>query len=90
MRHQKKEAIINDITMVDSQEGEGALPNNLITLRATKKEELEALLLSKEVYWRQKAKVGWAKEGDCNFRYFHRIPNRRKKKLIKSLVIRKE
>ena len=72
--------------MIDSLKSEGPLTNELASLRAPKKMELEELLLREEVHWRQIFRVKWAKEGDCNFKFFHIIANGRKKKFTKSLV----
>lgn len=32
---------------------------------------LSELLLHEEVYWKQRAKMFWIKEGDTNSRFFH-------------------
>ena len=48
------------------------------------------MLLKEEVHWRQKSRVKWIKEGDCNSKFFHRIANgRRSRKFIKSLISEK-
>ncbi|RVW80650.1 hypothetical protein CK203_044356 [Vitis vinifera] len=40
-----------------------------------------------EVQWRQKSRVKWIKEGDCNSKFFHRVATgRRSRKFIKSLI----
>ena len=50
------------------------------------KKELEELLLREEVHWRQKARVKWVREGDCNSKFFHKVVNgRRNRKFIKIL-----
>ncbi|RVW47845.1 hypothetical protein CK203_092926 [Vitis vinifera] len=37
-------------------------------------------------HWRQKAKVKWVKEGDCNSKFYHKVANgRRNRKYIKEL-----
>ena len=63
---------------------EGNLTPKLSALRALSKGELEELLLKEEMYWRQKARVKWIREG----KYFHKVVNgRRNRKFIKSLVL---
>ena len=45
------------------------------------------MLLKEEVQWRQKSRVKWIKEGDCNSKFFHRVATgRRSRKFIKSLI----
>ena len=46
-------------------------------LRALRKGELEELLLKEEVHWRQKARVTWVKEGNCNSKFLRRVVNGR-------------
>ena len=60
---------------------------DLVSERTLRRRELEDLLLKEEVQWRQKSKVKWIKEGDCNSKFFHRMTTRRRnKKFIKSLI----
>ena len=55
--------------------------------RTLKRRELEDVLLKEEVQWRQKSRVKWIKEGDCNSKFFHRVATgRRSRKFIKSLI----
>ncbi|RVW16209.1 Transposon TX1 uncharacterized 149 kDa protein [Vitis vinifera] len=55
-------------------------------LKEKKKRELEELILREEIHWRQKAKVKWVKEGDCNSKFYHKVANgRRNRKYIKEL-----
>ncbi|RVW99807.1 LINE-1 retrotransposable element ORF2 protein [Vitis vinifera] len=48
--------------------------------------ELEEIILREEIHWRQKAKVKWVKDGDCNSKLLHKVANgRRNKNFIKFL-----
>ena len=42
--------------------------------------------MREEIHWRQKVRVKWVKEGDCNSKFFHKVANgRRNRKFIKEL-----
>ncbi|RVX09479.1 Transposon TX1 uncharacterized 149 kDa protein [Vitis vinifera] len=70
----------------DAIEQEGGLNSDLLSQRASRKGELEELMLREEIHWRQKAKVKWVKEGDCNSKFYHKVANgRRNRKYIKEL-----
>lgn len=43
------------------------------------KEKLNSLLLNKETYWKQRAKIFWLREGDDNTKFFHSSATARKK-----------
>lgn len=43
------------------------------------KEKLGNLLLREEIYWKQRAKQFWLREGDKNTRFFHSMASARKK-----------
>lgn len=50
--------------------------------------DMEQILKAEEMFWHQKAKCKWLKEGYENMRFFHKIANRRKRKnMISSLVM---
>ncbi|KAJ9691733.1 hypothetical protein PVL29_013809 [Vitis rotundifolia] len=67
-------------------EQEGGLSPELLIQRALRKGELEELILREEIHWRQKVRVKWVKEGDCNSKFFHKVANgRRNRKFIKVL-----
>ncbi|RVW46188.1 Transposon TX1 uncharacterized 149 kDa protein [Vitis vinifera] len=64
----------------------GGLTSDLLRQRASRKGELEELILRDEIHWRQKARVKWVKEGDCNTKFYHKVANgRRNRKYIKEL-----
>ncbi|RVW96745.1 putative mitochondrial protein [Vitis vinifera] len=72
---------------IDLIEQEGNLNLDLVSKRTLRRREVEDLLLKEEVHWRQKSRVKWIKEGDCNSKFFHRMANGRgSRKFIKSLI----
>ncbi|RVW90756.1 Transposon TX1 uncharacterized 149 kDa protein [Vitis vinifera] len=83
---EKKKSILNDLANFDAIEQEGGLNPDLLSQRASRKGELEELILREEIHWRQKAKVKWVKEGDCNSKFYYKVANgRRNRKYIKEL-----
>ena len=83
---ERKKNILSDLANFDTLEQEGGLSPELLVQRALRKGELEELILREEIHWRQKARVKWVKEGDCNSKFFHKVVNgRRNRKFIKVL-----
>ncbi|RVW65102.1 hypothetical protein CK203_034943 [Vitis vinifera] len=73
-------------TNLDAIEQVGGLTSDLLVQSALRKGELEELILREEIHWRQKVRVKWVKEGDCNSKFFHKVANgRRNRKFIKVL-----
>ncbi|RVW28221.1 hypothetical protein CK203_083720 [Vitis vinifera] len=84
---ERKKHILSDLGRIDLIEQKGNLNLDLVSERTLRRKELEDLLLKEEVQWRQKSRVKWIKEGDCNSKFFHRVATgRRSRKFIKSLI----
>ena len=84
--NERKKSIMFDLANFDTLEQEGGLSPELLVQRALRNGELEELILREEIHWRQKARVKWVKEGDCNSKIFHKVANgRRNRKYIKVL-----
>ncbi|RVW65400.1 LINE-1 retrotransposable element ORF2 protein [Vitis vinifera] len=81
-----KKNILNEIADFDAIEQEEVFTSEHLVQRALRKRELEELILREEIHWRQKVRVKWVKEGDCNLKFFHKVANgRRNGKFIKTL-----
>ena len=86
MLKERKKSILNEIAKIDPVEQEGVLSSELSAQRALRKWELEELILREEIHWRQKVKVKWVKDKDCNSNFFHKVVNgRRNRNFIKFL-----
>ena len=84
---ERKIFILSDLGRINLIDQEGNLNLDLLSERTLRRRELEDLLLNEEVHWRQKSRVKWIKERDCNSKFFHRMTNgRRSRKFIKSLI----
>ena len=66
MLKERKKTILDEIANIDVIEQEGVLSFDLSVQRVVRKGELEEIILREEIHWRQKAKVKWVKDGDCN------------------------
>uniref|UniRef100_A0A2N9GXY8 Reverse transcriptase domain-containing protein n=1 Tax=Fagus sylvatica TaxID=28930 RepID=A0A2N9GXY8_FAGSY len=53
--------------------------SRLIERHSTRK-ELNFLISQEEVYWRQRSRISWMREGDCNTKFFHECASQRKRK----------
>jgi len=60
------------ILQLDRSEADSGLCESLRLERFHLKLRLEKLVTKEEMLWRQKARVKWVKEGDCNFKFFHK------------------
>lgn len=49
--------------------------------------EIEDLASKEEMYWRQKSRITWLKDGDCNTKFFHsKASSRRSQNTLTGLV----
>ena len=70
MLKERKKSILSEIANIDVVEQKRVISFELSAQRALRKGELEELISREEVHWRQKVRVKWVKEGDCNSKFF--------------------
>ena len=63
----KIQAKRNEMNSLTLQDKDGALSTKINSLRR----EINDLLDDEEIYWGQRAKAHWLKEGNKNTKYFH-------------------
>lgn len=76
----KKEEVLSRISLIDSQGEDRQLDEAFKEEQMSLKLEFVEQVKKEIVSWRQKAKVRWAKEGDCSSAFFHRVVSSRRSK----------
>lgn len=51
-----------------------SLKAKLVSLKV----QLQELIVNEEIFWRQKPRATWIKQGDVNTKFFHNMANGRK------------
>jgi len=72
---QKLASIEKDLNKLEIEGDERQLSDQELLTRKKLQEELWTAAQSHESLLRQKARLRWIKEGDCNSKFFHRIVN---------------
>ena len=76
----KKEALLKQISNIDSSEQQGILSKEKWTHRIQIEAELESLMEKEELYWKQRSGVKTILQGDANTKFFHLSANGRRRK----------
>lgn len=71
-------ALLQDIGLLDAAKESRELMEEEFRKDNELRSEMFIILKQEEVYWKQRARVTWLKEGDENISYFHSVANGRK------------
>lgn len=74
----KKLALLHDLGELDAAMESQALTEDELRKDKDLRLEMFTILKQEEIYWKQRARVTWLKEGDENTSYFHSVANGRK------------
>ena len=82
------QAIESSLQDIDIQAESHPISIELWHKKQELRKEHHKILLEQEVYWKQRSRVQWLKEGDLKTTFFHKVANgRRKFNTISSLLI---
>ena len=77
-----KDEILKEIETLDILDIEGLISSEDRKKKVSLLNDFEEVLLKEKISWRPKAKIQWAKEGDVNFKLFHKVATGRKRKSL--------
>lgn len=70
--------LLKEISLLDAKESESGLSLEEINCRHSKKGDLQDIVFKEEIYWGQKSRILWLKEGDKFTSFYHTFANGRK------------
>ncbi|XP_020696163.1 uncharacterized protein LOC110109436 [Dendrobium catenatum] len=70
-----RDSLKTEILEIQLEEAKGWISSNRLQLLRSKINELNITLAQLNTWWKQRAKVRWMEEGDCNSSFFHAFAN---------------
>lgn len=78
----KKLALLHDIGLINATKESRPLMEEEMGKDNNLRAEMVSILKSEKIYWNQRARVTWLKEGDENTNYFHSIADSRRNSIF--------
>ncbi|KAG5605938.1 hypothetical protein H5410_027430 [Solanum commersonii] len=76
---QQRKNVLEKLAVVEKIATDRALTEDEATEKATLLLKLEGIIKNEEIYWRQRSRSVWLKEGDKNTNFFHKMANAHKR-----------
>lgn len=76
----RKEGLLIELNSLDSKSENKSLSEDEYNGISQIRLELYSILNQEEIYWKQRSRAAWLKEGNSNTRYFHQLVNGRRNK----------
>lgn len=83
----KKLALLHELDVIDVRKESRSLATDELRLEQHLISSLNVINRQEEIYWKQRAKLQWLKEGDGNTKFFHSMANGRKNRNFMTQIL---